>query len=183
MRRVWGDDAMAPGLFAPPLGHFSEVMPDGDIHEGFKAANFMAPRPDRMLGVIMLNPSTADASVLDPTNRRVVSFALGWGYAGVVVGNIFALRSTDPAALHKEADPVGRDNMACLASLCGEVGAVLCAWGRHGELDNAGANAMKLLGRLKGDKPVYCLGLNRDGSPKHPLYVASETRMMPFEVE
>lgn len=61
---------------------------------------------------IMLNPSTADANIDDPTIRRVISFAKSWGYGGVYVGNLFAFRSTDPKGLKQIADPVGENNMS-----------------------------------------------------------------------
>ena len=60
---------------------------------------------------IMLNPSTADADVDDPTIRRVVNFAKSWGYGGVFVGNLYAFRSTDPKGLRYIDNPVGEDNI------------------------------------------------------------------------
>ena len=38
-----------------------------------------------VVNFVMLNPSTADAFVLDPTNRRCVGFARDWGFDGLVV--------------------------------------------------------------------------------------------------
>lgn len=62
-----------------------------------------------------------------------------------------------------------------------ERGIVLCAWGRGGTVDKQllklhaerVAHVAKLIG---GD--LYCLGINGDGSPKHPLYLPEDTEAM-----
>lgn len=55
---------------------------------------------------LMLNPSTADDLSNDPTVERCQRRALAMGFGGLEVVNIFAFRSTDPAALYSL--PVGR---------------------------------------------------------------------------
>lgn len=60
--------------------------------------------------LVMLNPSTADASKDDPTITRCIGFALREAYGGIRVLNLFALRATDPGELAKAADPIGPDN-------------------------------------------------------------------------
>jgi len=120
---------------------------------------------------LMLNPSTADASEDDPTIRRCIGFAKAWGYGGLIVGNLFALRSTDPKALYSHPDPVGPENDRHLVEICQHSIRVICAWGTHG----------KLKGR---DRAVYerleffdlcALKLTSEGHPGHPLYIAGDT--------
>jgi hypothetical protein len=117
----------------------------------------------------MLNPSTAEEIVNDPTVERCERRARDMGYGGLRVANIFALRSTDPGALYGHKDPVGEDNdRAILESILG-AGIVICAWGGHGNLHNRGKAVLDLISKA-GVTPHY-LVLNKDGTPKHPLYV------------
>jgi hypothetical protein len=57
-----------------------------------------------------LNPSTADEQEDDPTVRRCVGFARKWNFGGLILVNLFAYRSTDPAGLLEAEDPVGPGN-------------------------------------------------------------------------
>ena len=123
---------------------------------------------------VMLNPSTADEVQNDPTVTRCINFAAGWGYASLLVVNIFALRATDPAQLRKVADPVGPENDGHLERAFQESDLVIAAWGNHGQLGSRSSDVLELMART--DTPVRCLGLTRLGEPRHPLYVRQETR-------
>ena len=57
---------------------------------------------------IMLNPSTADEHLNDPTVRRCMDFASRWGYGTLFVTNLSPLRATDPTEL-KAAGPEPED--------------------------------------------------------------------------
>jgi hypothetical protein len=129
---------------------------------------------------VMLNPSTADAFILDPTVRRCIGFARRWNAGGVLVLNLFALRSTDPKALYRHEDPVGPANDDVIAGwlASGEVDRVVAAWGAHGVLNGrAGQVASRL--RTSGAEPV-CLGVTKDSHPRHPLYVRGDTAAIPL---
>jgi hypothetical protein len=124
------------------------------------------------LHFVMLNPSTADATVDDPTIRRCLSFAAREGCSGLQVTNLFAFRSPSPRVMFEAPDPVGPENdrhlseMSARASVCGEK--IVCAWGRHAPR----ARVEKVLSILHTANPaLWCLGKNLNGSPKHPLYV------------
>jgi hypothetical protein len=119
---------------------------------------------------IGLNPSTADENIDDPTIRRCIDFAKRWGYGGLYMLNLFAFRATDPAVMKAAPDPIGPENDRQLAYYQSNVGRVVAAWGKHGSHANRAAAIRKI---LRG--PLHCLGVNNDGSPKHPLYVKGDT--------
>lgn len=125
-------------------------------------------------GWIMLNPSTADAEADDPTIRRCVGFARAWGYAGIVVRNLYALRATDPRVLWSHPDPVGEDNDSFLLDAADE-DITVCAWGAEGRRGNAVINALADAG-----VPLHYLALTRAGMPRHPLYLRSGLSPIPF---
>jgi hypothetical protein len=121
-------------------------------------------------GWVMLNPSTADETKLDPTLRRVRDYCCRWGFGGFVVRNLFALRATDPRELVKAADRVGPENDAWLHSLTVEVDRVVVGWGtgRYPRLGKPERWA-QVAAILSPARPV-CLSLAKDGQPCHPLY-------------
>jgi hypothetical protein len=130
---------------------------------------------------LMLNPSTADAVEDDPTVRRCMRFARAWErYGGIIVCNLFALRSTDPAGLQKVDDPVGPDNDKHIDGCAQEAGLVVCAWGNHGYYKG---RAMDVSRRLIHDGFVlWCFGVSKHGChPLHPLYLPKTSRLMQFE--
>ena len=84
------------------------------------------------LGFIMLNPSTADENVEDPTIRRCMASARDLGYGGVHICNLFAFRSTDPTGLKATADPIGPTNDSAIDTMVLSGIDVIAAWGDHG---------------------------------------------------
>src|SRR6185295_2456507 len=63
---------------------------------------------------LMLNPSTADETQLDPTCSRARDYAERWGYGALIVTNVFGWRSTDPDVMKAAKDPVGPGNDAAI---------------------------------------------------------------------
>jgi hypothetical protein len=129
---------------------------------------------------VMLNPSTADAELDDPTIRRCRGFARTWGCAGLAVANLYALRSTDPAALWWHLDPVGPENDQHLAALAREFGDVVCAWGANAKPERV--SAFLALVREAGAR-TWCLGVTKSGAPRHPLYVRGDQPLVEFKPE
>lgn len=138
---------------------------------------------------IMLNPSTADAAVDDPTIRRCVGFCKAWGYDRLEVANLFAYRTKDPAellALSDADNPEGPENSATIERLIeapeaffgSAVDKIVCAWGNHGA--HLGQDET-VLGWLAGrEQDCFALRISKDGHPGHPLYLPADAQLMPF---
>jgi hypothetical protein len=129
---------------------------------------------------VMLNPSTADETANDPTVARCVAGARRWGFGGVVVTNLFALRSTDPAGLRGVRDPVGPGNDAFIAAAARRARLVVCAWGNRGTYLGRSRDVLALLADL-GATP-FCLAVTRHGEPAHPLYLGGSLAPRPLRV-
>ncbi len=128
---------------------------------------------------VLLNPSTADADHDDATLRRCVAFARRWGYAGLEVGNLFALCATDARRLRTVADPVGRANDRYLRRAALGVDLVVVGWGVAGGHLGRDAVVGRLLARAAPGR-LFCLGRTAAGHPRHPLYAAGGLVPVPF---
>ena len=114
---------------------------------------------------VLLNPSTADARRDDPTIRRCIGYARDWGYGGLLVGNLFAYRATNPACLKTARDPVGPENDKWLQRLARDADMVVAGWGEHGKLYDRDQEVRPLL------PAVHILATTKAGRPRHPLYL------------
>ncbi len=129
---------------------------------------------------LMLNPSTADEKVNDPTVEGCERRARDWGYGGSVVFNIFAYRATDPTELKQQADPVGAENDAWLRQLA-ELSCqhdVIAAWGEHGQHQGRSDTVRDIFRQQNGR--LLALQINQSGEPKHPLYIARHIKPVAF---
>ncbi len=122
---------------------------------------------------IGLNPSTANETKNDPTIRRVIEMAKAWGFGGVYMMNLFAWVSAYPEELLKCDDPVG-ENDDYLTNVSEMVKEIVFCWGAFKEAEQR-ANYVKLMFPY-----AKALIINKDGSPRHPLYVRKRTQLIPF---
>lgn len=133
-----------------------------------------------------LNPSTANAFEDDPTIRRELGFARIWGCVCFVKVNAYAWRQTNPkhmiALARTGQDVVGSGNDVFIIdalSLIKEHGGVaLACWGKNAKPDRV--SVLKQLA-AKANVTWMCLGTNKDGSPRHPLYLPYDTALVPWE--
>jgi hypothetical protein len=125
-----------------------------------------------------LNPSTADEITNDPTVRRCIVYAQDWGYDGLLMANAFAFRGTDPRSMLHAEDPVGPENNRWLIAMASRAALVVCAWGVHGAHRNRSDEVHYMLQHIK---PLYSLGLTKDGYPRHPLYLRRDIQPQLWE--
>lgn len=129
----------------------------------------------KVLMIVGLNPSTADAINDDPTIRRCVGFAKSWGFNKIIMTNLFAYRSTDPGVLSvSSVEPVGKLNDDYLKKISAQANMTLVAWGSNHMVGSRDLLVLKLL------KNPKCLGVTKAGHPKHPLYIKGDTRPIAY---
>ncbi len=138
----------------------------------------------RYLLVVGLNPSTADETVDDATIRRLIAYAKRWGYAGLLMTNLFAFRATDPEAMKECPEPEGEANLDTIRALLGSgaVAAVLCAWGAHGSHRDQDVRVGAVLEAHRRGRRLMCLGRTTSGQPKHPLRLRGDLEPEVFQV-
>ncbi len=95
----------------------------------------------------------------------------------MTVVNLFALRSSNPKDLEYADDPFGVDNYQHLDD---EIRShsindlIICAWGAN------------KFAKKKAQLPdmsiaqMFCLEMNRDGSPSHPLYIPNDAPLQQY---
>jgi hypothetical protein len=93
------------------------------------------------------------------------------------VVNLFAYRATDYRELFNVSDPIGKENNRFLLQAVERCSIIVLGWGTRGMLLDRDRQVMSL---LSGRKDVYCLGITKDGQPRHPLYVKGDTFLVPF---
>jgi hypothetical protein len=137
------------------------------------------------MAVLMLNPSRATHLVDDPTWTRCLGRAVAGKFGRLEIANLFPLRATDPSALLTHPDPLGPERTAdgAVMDAVERASMIICAWGAHPMAPARAAHLMHIFGIVGWRNRLYHLGLNKDGSPKHPLYIAASTRPKPFIFE
>jgi len=126
----------------------------------------------RYVQFIGLNPSTADETNDDPTIRRCIAFAQGWGFDAMCMTNLFAFRATDPRNMKSHSKPIGDDNDRWLVAISRQAEKVIACWGNHGQFMARDRDAISLL------QPMFCFGLTSEKQPKHPLYLRKDAQLV-----
>jgi len=158
--------------FALPAGN-GAVISDCGLYR-YQLARRVSDHPS-VLNFIMLNPSTADATVNDPTISRCIGFCIALGYGQLVVTNLYALRATDPRALRKAEAPIGPDNDHWLLQTARRSWCRIAAWGNHGRRNNRGGDVLQMFAE-HGLTMHKLSTLTSSRQPRHPLYLRASLR-------
>lgn len=128
-----------------------------------------------------LNPSIADAEIDDPTIRRDIGFARRESCGGLSKINLHTFRATDPDDMFS-VNPIYRNapqyRQAWTEQCNGADRVVVACWGAD---KRAGAMAKEFVA-FAGEAgiPLWCLGLTKDGQPRHPLYLRSDAPLVRY---
>jgi hypothetical protein len=121
---------------------------------------------------IGLNPSTANAKTDDATIRRVRTIATNLGYGGVYMCNCLSFISTNPEMLQSESLEAMMRNAKTMSRTAERCKDVIFAWGNFEIVRRTGVDKT-LAERFPN---ALALHINKNGSPKHPLYCKSDIR-------
>jgi len=125
-----------------------------------------------------LNPSTAGALNDDPTITRSTARASQDGFGALIQENLSAYISTDPKIFVTEGCQIGVETddylKQAITLALASGGQVVCGWGSFRGISERAAQVLKMI------PEPYCLGINADGSPKHPLYISYKTQVVKY---
>lgn len=153
------------------------VMSEGEKHRYLLTRQLKKDGDTLVVG--LLNPSTADHKSDDPTAMKIIGFAERMDFARLIMFNAFAYRATNPNKLYTVNDPVGRLNdaatLAALKFATNKRPSLVVGWGVNGQFMERDKRVVELIKSY--DRRPYALGINRNRTPKHPLYVPYDTEL------
>ena len=123
---------------------------------------------------ICLNPSDANEFKNYPTITRGIVRADRTGFGGFLMGNLYAYVSTIPKVLLGNGNFVGEFTDYYLKQMIAMSKLQLCGWGSFPPVFKRATIVLAMI------KEPYCLGVNADGQPKHPLYIGYDTPMVKY---
>lgn len=126
----------------------------------------------------LLNPSTATEEQNDPTISRCITRASRADAGGLVVVNTGAIRETNPDQACRAADPIGPHNEAWVRALIPACDMHIAGWGPNAARFGGDRQMLEIF--REAQVQLHALKLNRDGSPRHPLYVPYSAQPIPM---
>lgn len=139
--------------------------------------------------VIAMNPSGASEDDADLTLLKVWEFCRRWNDGSLVMANVNPFRATNPREMEFHV-PALAVNCAIIRGEMAKVhaagGLVVAAWGnppRLNPIDEERFDHYTRLIRLGARSlgvQIMCLGMTKDGDPRHPSRIAYDTPLVPW---
>lgn len=174
---------------SPKIIDTGAIMDADNIHRYslWRTWDYNKPR----IMFIGLNPSRATAVKNDPTIGRVIRFADAWGYGSLYFANLYSFRTPYVTELTCDLRPdieeqweplipnlhqaIGAECNAHLQKMISKSETVVPCWGSWPFIQKRADQVLTMI------KYPMAFGLNQDGSPKHPLYLKSDTQLIPYK--
>jgi hypothetical protein len=119
-----------------------------------------------------MNPSTAEATIDDPTIRKEMHFTRQMGLSGYIKCNVLDFRATNPKKLIEwGVIPCSDENFTATQKMARNAEVVIAAWGA---LPKPLRNFATSIAAMLSDRDLMCMGVTKDGSPRHPLYLRND---------
>ena len=120
---------------------------------------------------VLLNPSKANHTKDDPTINRLISISKNLGYGGFNVVNLYTLITPIRNKLYEKKRKFSAKNKKLIAKLVARHNTIVYGWGATENEPNWLSNIVK--------SPL-CFNINKNGTPKHPLYLKKESTLKKF---
>ena len=151
----------------------------------------LGTRGQNPLICIGINPSTAKPEALDNTLKSVQRIADGNGFDSFIMFNVYAQRATEPDQMDRIFNTtLHEENMKAFEYILAGVGegvtpTVWAAWGaiieKRAYLPQC-VREMVRIGTAHGARWVAAGPISKKGHPHHPLYLRSDEKIRPFDV-
>jgi len=144
--------------------------------------------PGKTVVFVMLNPSTADAELNDPTTTRCIGYAAREHAEWLHLVNLYAYRTPHPkvlAAAHRDGvnivgNPDADRHLGDVLSEAGSGLTVIAGWGnRPAGIPEPFHRAVEFA-MLDRVGPTVALKVTGQGAPWHPLYLAADLPLLPY---
>lgn len=123
------------------------------------------------------NPSIANATIDDPTIRRMWGFTARWLYGEMRVVNVNPYRSTNPKTQQMPDAHAMNVNDTYIKAHAKEAAFIVCVYGDSAD-SLLCAHTERLLRAFTRRDKLLMFGRTKKGYPKHPLYLPNNSQVM-----